>query len=109
MTPLHRILVATAQEFDISADVIRSGSRVASVVVARGVVCRLARELTSMSTNQIGKMLGGRDHSTVMHAVGSIARKLSIDPVLALKVQRLRDKLLEHERDDDPLKEGEAQ
>jgi hypothetical protein len=100
MTPMARIMRAVAEEFDLPLAMMRSRSRVVSVVVPRHVVALLANELTNMSCNKIGMFLGQCDHSTVFHAVASMPHKIARDPALAEKVQRLRDKLLEKDEDD---------
>lgn len=99
MTPMGRIMRAVAEEFEIQLVVIRSRSRVATTVLARHVVCLLAKELTNMSSNQIAKMVGDIDHSTVISAISSARSKMHRDPALADRVQRLRDKLLERGED----------
>jgi Bacterial dnaA protein helix-turn-helix len=99
MTPMGRIMRAVAEEFEIPLAMIRSRSRVATVVVPRHVMALLAKELTNMSGNQIGKMLGQCDHSTILYGIASVMHKIARDPALAEKVQRLRDKLLEKDED----------
>jgi hypothetical protein len=103
MTPMGRIMRAVAEEFHIPLAMLRSRSRVTTVVVPRHVTALLANELTNMSSNHIGMFLGQYDHSTVFYAIASIKHKIARDPALAEKVQRLRDKLLEidDERCDD--------
>lgn len=99
LTPLQRIIIATAEEFGLPVHVVRSLARAQSVVVPRQVIALLARELTSCSYNQIGKALGHRDHSTVSHSVFRITIKMAGDAALACRVQRLRAKLLEIDSD----------
>ena len=53
----------------------------------------LARELTAESLPAIGKGFGGRDHTTVLHAVRSITTELTRNPELALTVHSLRESL----------------
>jgi hypothetical protein len=95
MTPMGRIMRAVAEEFDMPLAMIRSRSRVVSVVVPRHVAALLANELTNMSNNKIGMFLGQCDHSTIIHAIASMTHKIARDRELAKKVQRLRNKLLE--------------
>jgi hypothetical protein len=107
MTPMGRIMRAVAEEFHMPLAMIRSRSRVETVVVPRHVAALLAHELTNMSTNKIGKMLGQYDHSTVIFGIASALRKISRDPALAEKVQRLRDQLLE--KDDERCDEQDSE
>ncbi len=50
----------------------------------------LAKLLTSRSLPEIGRKFGGRDHTTVMHAVRKIEELKAADPALAEDVELLR-------------------
>ncbi|WP_144790466.1 chromosomal replication initiator protein DnaA [Kocuria palustris] len=62
------ILGQTSAYFDISLEELKSKSRTRTLVTARQIAMYLLRELTDMSLPKIGQELGGRDHTTVMHA-----------------------------------------
>jgi len=62
------ILGQTAAFFNITLDELKSKSRTRTLVTARQIAMYLLRELTDMSLPKIGQELGGRDHTTVMHA-----------------------------------------
>lgn len=62
---------------------ITSKRRFASVVMPRHAAMFLIRQHTSMSLEEIGGLFGGRDHTTVLHALRMIAQQLLTDPVLA--------------------------
>jgi chromosomal replication initiator protein len=64
---LREILPVVARYTQISQKLLKSASRKQSVVFARSVAIYLARELTTLSYEQIGHSLGGRDHTTIMH------------------------------------------
>ncbi len=66
------IMAATAEYFGITMEDICGSSRSRALVTARQIAMYLCRELTDMSLPKIGQMFGGRDHTTVMHAVGKI-------------------------------------
>jgi hypothetical protein len=97
MTPVVRILVAVAAEFNIPPHVIKSGARTQDAIVPRQVVVLLAKELTNASNRMIGIVLGRRNHTTIMHSASIIKTKMAGNPALAGRVQRLRAKLLEME------------
>ena len=61
-----------------------------AVARARKVAMYLARELTDQSLPEIGRGFGGRDHSTVLSAVRSVATDVRRDPELALAVDNLQ-------------------
>ena len=54
----------------------------------------LARELTDDSFQRLGQLLGGRDHSTVMHACRSTESLIDSDPGVAAAVDRLRREIV---------------
>ena len=56
--------------------------------MARQVAMYLARTLTSMSLKTIGAEYGGRDHSTVIHAVNVVRDLLKTDPDLKVRVDQ---------------------
>lgn len=62
---------------------LRSSSRLAQVVRARGLAILLARRMTPLSLLQIGAYFGGRDHSTILHAYHKTAAQLETDAELA--------------------------
>ncbi len=66
------ILEATAEMFDFSIDELIGKSRQRPLVTARQVAMYVTRELTDLSYPMIAREFGGRDHTTVMHAVDKI-------------------------------------
>ncbi|HIA17931.1 MAG TPA: hypothetical protein EYN70_00660, partial [Planctomycetaceae bacterium] len=58
------------------------------------VVFYLARQLTGDSFQRLGQLLGGRDHSTVMHACRRIKSLLESDPAISLAVAHLHRELV---------------
>lgn len=70
-----------------------SSSKVRSLVYARQIGMFLARELTSLSLEQIGLRFGGRDHSTVLYAQTCIKRQLKKNPQTRIDLQILRSRL----------------
>ena len=64
-------------------------SRVQPLATHRQVAMYLCRELTDLSLPKIGKLLGGRDHTTVMYGINKIKKLLSKDPELARQVSHL--------------------
>lgn len=62
------IIAQTASYFGLSIDDLCGTSRSRVLVTARQIAMYLCRELTELSLPKIGQQLGGRDHTTVMHA-----------------------------------------
>jgi len=67
------IIKAVTAYYDVRPADLQSKKRSQSITMPRQVCMYLARSLTSHSLEEIGGHLGGRDHTTVMHACGKIA------------------------------------
>ncbi len=65
-----------ARYFDIKFDEFRSKKRNRDIAFPRQIAMYLCRELTDMSLPRIGEEFGGRDHSTVIHAIEKISNDL---------------------------------
>jgi len=74
----------------ISLSDIKSRRRMADIVRPRQVAMYLCKTLTSRSLPDIGRRMGGRDHTTVLHAVRKIEKLIQVDPVLAEKIERIK-------------------
>jgi chromosomal replication initiator protein len=90
---VQAIQKTVAQHFDIPIDSLRAKTRIARVVIARQVGIYLSRELTELSLVEIGKRFGGRDHSTVLHAIEKVKRELDRDAGLRRKYQAILEEL----------------
>ena len=64
-----------------------------TVATARQVAMYLARELTEHSLPEIGRGIGGRNHTTVLHAVNRISAAMRTDPAVRNAVDNLRRRL----------------
>jgi chromosomal replication initiator protein len=89
----ERIIAAVAQLFGIDEDRLLSRDRSREVALPRQVAMYLIREETSNSLPQIGKALGGRDHTTVMYGCEKIADRIDSDDNLRRQVVALRERL----------------
>lgn len=66
---VHIILVAVARCFDLNVINLTGDRRTANFVVPRHIACAISYEITGYSLPEIGRQMGGRDHTTIMHAV----------------------------------------
>lgn len=73
------ILEKVCQHFGVTQQNVASRSRKRDFVVARQVAMYLAQKYTKMPAARIGKLVGGRDHSTVIHSCTQVERRLQID------------------------------
>ena len=70
-----------------------SQQRRQSICHPRQIAMFLAAELTPKSLPEIGRRFGGRDHTTVIHAIRAVKRRMENDPEVAADVMVLREKL----------------
>ena len=94
------IIAAAARVFDTTARCIKSDDRSARLTAPRYAVCYLAREMAGRSYPLIGRALGGRDHSTIVHGYRRCIEMMARDDAYADKVELVREAALI----DDPLK-----
>jgi len=87
------VLAATASVFGVTANELVARDRRPDVARARKVAIYLARELTGKSLPEIGRRLGGRDHSTILSAVRSLSGDIERDSDLAQAVDKLKRQL----------------
>jgi hypothetical protein len=78
-----------ARHHDMTVADLVGPSRRRAAVNARCIAMYLARHLTAASFYTIGRVCGGRDHTTVMHGVRVVERRLTRDPACAAEVARL--------------------
>lgn len=84
-----------ASRYNVSRSDILSERRTAAVVKPRQIAMYLAKILTLRSLPEIGRRFGGRDHTTVLHAVRKIEKALSDDTALSDEVELLKRMLQE--------------
>ncbi len=87
---IDEIQKAVAEHFTIKMAEMTSSRRARIVARPRQVAMYLAKQLTSRSLPEIGRKFGGRDHTTVMHAVKRIEELIASDRALAEDVELLR-------------------
>ena len=84
-----------ASHFNVSRSDILSARRTASVVRPRQISMYLSKLLTPRSLPEIGRRFGGRDHTTVLHAVRKITGLVTTDATLSEEIELLKRMLLE--------------
>jgi chromosomal replication initiator protein len=82
-----------ARQYNVSRSDLLSSRRTANVVRPRQVAMYLAKTLTLRSLPEIGRRFGGRDHTTVLHAVRKIEGLVSKDTALSDEVESLKRQL----------------
>ena len=87
------IIEVVAEHFGVSPEDITSKKRNSEFVQPRQVVMYLCRKLTDTSYVNIGKLLGKKDHTTIIHGVNKIEDELKNNDELASKVETIKKKI----------------
>lgn len=83
------IIEVVTQHFDVRLSDLQSKKRNQSITLPRQICMYLARGLTKHSLEEIGGHLGGRDHTTVMHACNKITEAEESDPQMRALLSEL--------------------
>jgi chromosomal replication initiator protein len=92
VTP-ERIALAVSEYYDVDLEVLRGQKRDRSIVVPRQIAMYLMREETDVSLLRIGAELGGRDHSTVLHACKKIDKEVARNEELRRELAAVRESI----------------
>jgi chromosomal replication initiator protein len=87
------ILEAVARHFGVTVDAIRGKARHKEIVAPRHLAMYLLREDARLSYPQIGALLGGRDHTSVLHACEKIGLQIERNGVCTNDARSVRDLL----------------
>jgi len=87
---IEEIQKRVAEHFNIRISDMHSARRARAVARPRQVAMYLAKQLTSRSLPEIGRKFGGRDHTTVMHAVRKVEELRKLDSSFCEDVDLLR-------------------
>jgi chromosomal replication initiator protein len=90
---IEEIQRIVARQYNVSRADLLSSRRTANVVRPRQVAMYLAKLLTLRSLPEIGRRFGGRDHTTVLHAVRKIENLVNNDTALAEEIEILKRQL----------------
>jgi chromosomal replication initiator protein len=89
-SPVEEIQRRVSTAFGISRAELVGSTRAATPLRARQVAIYLTRELTDLSLPQIGRLYGGRDHSTVLNSIRRVEARFGEDATLRASVEDLR-------------------
>jgi chromosomal replication initiator protein len=85
---LVRRKVAVA--WGVSPEGLQSKKRTKDLTIPRQVAMYLIKEMFDLSLVEIGRLFGGRDHSTVIHSIAKVEEEVKTDPTFRLKVEEVR-------------------
>jgi chromosomal replication initiation ATPase DnaA len=88
--PTTQIQELVALSYGLHPISMTSQNRERSVSWPRQIAMFLTREITARSFPEIGRVFGGRDHSTVIHAIHAVQQRMKKDPLVRADVEALR-------------------
>jgi hypothetical protein len=100
---INEIKKVVCQHYPVTPRDLVSRRRDAEVVRPRQVVCFLAKSMTPHSLPEIGRRLGNRDHTTVLHSVRKITRLMKTDRDLAAEIESFMEVLAPSQSTIQPL------
>jgi chromosomal replication initiator protein len=89
----NSLLQAVADHFDLSTDEIVGKKRDKRTSLARHITVYLMREDHNSSLTEIGSVLGGRNHATILHGYERIAGELGVNPHLQAHITEIKKKI----------------
>lgn len=88
---VDEIIETVCNHFNVSPSAVGGKSRKRDFVVARQVSMYLAQKYTKMPASRIGKLVGNRDHSTVIHSCTQVENRLKVDKEFLAEIQSLEN------------------
>ncbi|CAG0944877.1 Chromosomal replication initiator protein DnaA [Anaerolineae bacterium] len=90
---IEEVMTTVAAFYGVTRDELLGRSRSKEMVHPRQVVMYLAREELQITLPQIGEILGGRDHTTVMYGVDKVTDAIDKDDTLRREILAIRERL----------------
>jgi len=90
---VEEIQKAVSTHYGVKVSDLKSAKRLRALVLPRQVAMYLSRQMTSYSYPEIGERFGGKDHSTIIHAIKKIEKNLKEDFQLRAAVSALKNAL----------------
>jgi len=90
---IEKIQKLVADHFQIKVTEIKSQKRLKNIVLPRQISMYICRNLTNLSYPEIGSKFGGKDHSTIIHAVKKIERLMEDDIQMKMIIEKLMENL----------------
>ena len=92
---IDMIIHSTAEYFNVKEYDIRGKSRNKNITLARHISIYLASLLTSYSLSEIGKMMNGKDHTTIMYSVEKIKSIIDTDESVKQAINTIKEELMQ--------------
>lgn len=88
-----KVISTVAKYFDYRNKDLLGSSRKADLVIARHIAMYLLRDALDIQLAKVGEIMGGRDHTTVMHAVGKIESEMKDNADMRRKIMAVKQAL----------------
>ena len=85
------ILDKVCNHYSVSQQHVLSRSRKRDYVLVRQISMYLAQKYTKMPAGRIGQLIGGRDHSTVIHSCSAVEQRLKVDKAFLSEVNSIEN------------------
>ncbi|MGR3303575.1 MAG: chromosomal replication initiator protein DnaA [Candidatus Scalindua sp.] len=96
---IEKILNTVTKHFSVQLSQLHSKRKLKSITLPRQVAMHLARKLTNLSLEEIGGYMGGRDHTTVMHADEKIRNLRKLDRNISATLRKLETLITKQHND----------
>ncbi len=93
---IDKIIREVSKFYDVSIDDITGRKKTANIAFARHIAMYIISEITSISQKAIGENFGGKDHSTVLHAINKVKTSMDRDSSLRNDVNDLIKSIKEY-------------
>ena len=90
---IEKIQKKVADQFQIKVTELKSPKRLKNIVFPRQIAMYICRKLTNLSYPEIGAKFGGKDHSTIIHAVKKIDKLITEDIQMKVMIEKIIDNL----------------
>ena len=87
------IIEVVAEHYDLSMEQMTSNARAKNIAKPRQIAMYLCKQMTSVPLEAIGNLLGGRDHSTIIHGANKISEEYEKDGDLRQQIETIKKKI----------------
>ncbi len=93
---IEGIQKAVADYFQIKITDLKSQKKLKNIAIPRQIAIYLCRKHTNLSLNEIGQKFGGKDHSTVIHSINKVTKKLEEDNETKKHIENINNLLIKY-------------
>ncbi len=87
------IMDIVCRHYEVTPNAIKGASRKRELVIPRQIIIYLADKYTNLPAARIGKLMGGRDHSTILHSINKVCEMVEKDKDFAAQLTKVEEGL----------------